>query len=942
MTQPDDHRTGERLAVTFGDFEFFPTRRQLVLAGNPVKLGTRALEILAVLIEKPGQMVAKDELISRVWPTTVVEDINLRVHVSALRRAIGDGQQGNRFIVNAAGRGYSFVAEIGYARESPEPAPVIAKSARAAHNLPTALTRMVGRTTEVMALTQLVGTQRLVTIVGTGGVGKTTTGLAVARNVVANFEAGVQMVDLATARDENSVIEAFAAALGFSVSKEYPFDNLISYLKHKDLLLLVDNCEQVLAEVAQIVERLLRASATVRILATSREPLHAEGEWPYRMAPLGVPEDDGLFITAIKARKYASIELFVERALTGEQAFELTDANAGIVAAICRGLDGLPLAIELAAAGVGRLGIRELAVRVHDQVSIRSSGRRTAASRHQTLIATFDWSYDLLTSLEKLAFQRLAAFNAAFSLESAAGLVAHAGVSHDDAVTAVMGLAEKSLIATDISGMSVRHRFLNTVRQYAFEKLKVSSDFITIYRWHAEQVLKLMRQAELGWESLDREEWIAAYGYAMDDVRGALDWAFSSQGDALLGVSLTSISVPFGLQLARLEEFRARVEHALHWFTSGGPPQPELEVRLRATLGLINANLQRQQPGADTESTNHSDAIDGIGSLKNRISPLLRRTIMQIESGEYQEALDTAIRMGLVAQKINDPLAELTANRVAAQAHHFAGNHGQARAYAERVLDDPAKSIPVAYVPVQTDRRVWMRIVLARISWMEGMTEQAEGIAAESVELALADSPFALCQALAFAACPIAIWNGSVAVARQHVDALLVETSRYRLDNWKAYGEWYERVLNADAVSVEAESGLSPISASSASISGLLLDTIQTMNPSITRAGPQPLGIVGWSAPERLRVHGDWILRQNAAEAGPHAKTVFERSLQLAENQRALSWALRAATSLYRIRLKGDSSQTDRKRLESLCSRFSEGSRTRDLRTAQSLLNDAA
>jgi predicted ATPase len=575
---------------------------------------------------------------------------------------------------------------------------------------------------------------------------------------------------------------------------------------------------------------------------------------------------------------------------------------------------------------------------VHDQVSRGTSGRRTAAARHQTLRATLDWSYELLGAAEKVAFQRLAVFNGPFAMDPAAGLVAHGEIGSQEAVGAVMGLAEKSLIVTDAAGTTLRHRYLNTVRAYAFEKLRASADFISIQRWHAEQVLKLMRQAELGWQSLDRAEWIATYGYAIDDVRAALDWAFSPEGDTALGASLTSISVPFGLQLARIEEFRARIEHALYWVRSSPTPQPEIEARLRDTLSMLTSNLQRVQPAEAVAEAVRADPVEGIGSPKNRISPLLRKAVFQIEGGDYEGAVKTASRMSAVAQQADDPLAVLTANRVAAQAHHFCGNHSQARAYAERVLDHPAKSIPVAYVPVQTDRRVWMRIVLARTAWIEAQLEEARRFTAEALELAMADSPFALCQALAFAACPISLWNGELEPAREHVRTLMAETRRYRLNNWKAYGEWYEAALDAGLDPPPAGERAPRPSSELATASGLLLDTVLSINPWIAGVDPRVLSAIGWAAPERLRVQGEFALREETKDAETRAESLFLQALEHAEKQRALAWRLRAALSLGTLWSKQGRTGHARTLMGDVANRFSQGSEGRDIKRARAFL----
>jgi predicted ATPase/DNA-binding winged helix-turn-helix (wHTH) protein len=930
-----------RPALRFGPFHLLPAERLLLESGKVVKLGARAFDLLTLLVQRAGQVVSKEELISHVWPTTVVEEINLRVHVAAVRRALGDGQGGNRFIVNAAGRGYSFVAEVaGEPGEAPikTASPSVAMSDH--HNLPSSLIRMVGRSNEVQALVRLARSQRFLTIVGAAGVGKSTVALAVARELLNDFPDGIWFVDFAAISSSALIPSSFATALGLAISASSPHADLVAFLKDKTALLLLDNCEHLVDEVASVTEQLLKGSPALHVLATSREALSAEGEWQYRISPLAVPKEERTELTAEFAREHSAVELFVERAITGEQAFELTDENAAIVAQICRTLDGLPLAIELAAARLGALGIHELAVRVDDQVSRGAPGRRTAASRHQTLRATLDWSFHLLNATEQVTLQRLSVFNGAFTMESAVGLAAHNGLDAQNALNAAVALADKSLITTDVSGTTVRHRLLNTTRAYAFEKLAETEDFTAIYRRHAEQVLKLMRQAELGWETMPRADWVVSYGYAIDDVRSALDWAFSSDGDASLGAALTAVSVPFGLQLMLVEEFYARVEHALYWIRARTTPHPEIEARLRMTLATLSQNMQRPLAARRAEEVLAADPIELIGSPKLQVAPLLRKTIFQIEAAEYDGAVNTAARLGNVARKTKDPLAILIADRVAAQAHHFCGNHRIARTYAERVLDHPAKAIPLAYIPVQVDRRVWMRIVLARILWMEGNADQAVAVSGEALEFASSDSAFAVCQSLALAACPIAFWCGDEVQEQEHVTRLLREADRYRLGYWRMYGEWYQLALTALTGAAkqkrvcEAPSAIPPTTPPR----GLLLDTMLTIAPGLSGVDARSSKASGWSAPETLRIQAQALLRDSSLDAHGRAEEILMRSLKTAEQQNALAWTLRTAISLGALwSQQGQEGQAIRL-VSGVRARFSEGFSTRDLREATSFL----
>src|SRR6266478_1331964 len=346
-------------AISFGPYRLLAAQRLLLERDKPVRLGSRAFDILAALVERTGEVVGKEQLIARAWPQTFVEEANLKIQVSALRRALGDGQGGNRYVITVPGRGYNFVAPV--RREEPSrasPPPTVASAVK--HNLPFAVTRMIGREEAVAALVSRLSHQRLVTVVGAGGIGKTTVALAVAERMMASYEHGVWLVDLAPLGDPRLVPSAVATVLGLKIRTEDPLAALVAAVRDNRMLLLLDNCEHVIDAVAGLAAAVLSGARGVSILATSREPLGAAGEREYRLGPLGSPQaSDGL--TAGEAAAFPAVQLFVERVTAIVEDFALTDANAPAVVQICRRLDGLPLAIEFVAPRVEVLGIEGLA-----------------------------------------------------------------------------------------------------------------------------------------------------------------------------------------------------------------------------------------------------------------------------------------------------------------------------------------------------------------------------------------------------------------------------------------------------------------------------------------------------------------------------------------------------------------------------------------------------
>ncbi len=451
--------------IVFGPFRLFPEQRLLFQGSSPLRLGSRAREIILTLVERAGQVVTKCELMARVWPGVTVEEGTLRVHICALRKALGGGQFDGQYIENVNGLGYRFVGRIEHvtepvalvARTAP-PAPIRAHSAAP-------LTRMIGRDGVVETLSQRLREKRLLTVAGPGGIGKTTVANATMEQLRGDYMDGVRFVDFASISDPQFVPATLAGALGVAPLTMNPLHDAAEHLANHQMLIVLDNCEHVIAAVAQLVETLLAKTTEVHILATSREPLRAQGEWILRLPPLEVPPRSES-LTAQEALEYSAMQMFVEHAMASHHAFELIDANAHAAAEICRRLDGLPLAIELAAAHVGLFGIRGLVAHLDDLLDLLTQGRRTALPRQQTLRATLDWSFNLLSEPERVALRRLCVFSESFDLEAARAVVAHDDIGSVEVLDIVSSLTAKSLIVAD-SDEAGSFRLFQTTRSYA-------------------------------------------------------------------------------------------------------------------------------------------------------------------------------------------------------------------------------------------------------------------------------------------------------------------------------------------------------------------------------------------------------------------------------------------------------------------------------------------
>ena len=586
-------------AFVFGPFRLLVARRELLAHGVPVALGQRAFEILLMLVSRHGQLVTKDELMAEVWPGVVVEENNIQVHISAVRKVLAAAGDGERYLLTVAGRGYRFVAPVERASgeeakraDPPDRGPAAsAEVGAASNNLPQQLTSLIGRQADLAEIKARLNSHRLVTLTGSGGVGKTRLVIEAGRGLLERYPDGVWLAELAPLNDAQLVTSIIGEVLGVNLSATAgALDTLVSALRTRELLLIIDNCEHVIAEAARVAEALMRMCPRVSILASSRERLAIAGESVIRVPSLSAPQPSES-VTAARAPDYAAVRLFVERATALGCGFTLTDANAATVASICRRLDGIPLAIELAVPRLKVLPVEQLAVGLDARFQLLTGGSRTALPRQQTLHALIDWSYGLLSDAEKTLFAHLSVFLNGASLASIVAVTAG-----EDTPSATIGdlslsLVEKSLVQTDLGGSECRYGLLESTRYYAAEKL---ADPGRLRRRHAEHFAARLAQATAEWETMPTRQWVARYEPDIDNLRGALEWAFGPDGDVAVGVELVAHSHVLWAELGLILEHR-------RWVTTG------LEQIGKATPPDVSARLLSWQAGDVRELDDPAD-----------------------------------------------------------------------------------------------------------------------------------------------------------------------------------------------------------------------------------------------------------------------------------------------------------------------------------------------
>jgi predicted ATPase/DNA-binding winged helix-turn-helix (wHTH) protein len=675
----------------FGPFRLLVARRELLAHGVPVTIGQRAFDILMLLVSRRGELVTKDELMSEVWPGIVVEENNIQVHVSALRKVLGSAGDGERYLLTVAGRGYRFVAPVecegvaqantggDFGAGSRALASSEEQGAGASNNLPQLLTSLIGREAELADIKAYLADHRLVTLTGSGGVGKTRLAIEAGRAGLERYGDGVWLAELAPLEDAQLVTSIIAEALSINLTGTTPaLDTLVAALKHRELLLIIDNCEHVVAEAARVAEALIRGCPRLSILASSRERLAIAGESVIRVPSLPAPDASDA-LSAADAREFAAVRLFVERAAALGLGFSLRDDNASAIGSICRRLDGIPLAIELAVPRLKVLSAQQLAEGLDERFRLLTGGSRTALPRQQTLHALIDWSYELLSDAEKRSLARLSVFLGSATLASITAVVASGEIAPAEVGDLLLSLVEKSLVHADLSGGEARYRLPESTRYYASEKL---ADASAVRRRHAEHFAARFAQATAEWETTTTQQWIVRYEPDIDNLRGALEWAFALGGDVEVGLDLVGSSHVLWAELGLVLEHRRWVLTALGKIRRTTPPKQTARL-----LSWQAGDVRELDDPADYDEAVRAASIYrklGDGFQEGRV--LLRAGTARLLPDSVQDGERLLRKAHALVQPFGATKTLARCLSALASARVFAGDLAQARALHDETI----------------------------------------------------------------------------------------------------------------------------------------------------------------------------------------------------------------------------------------------------------------
>ncbi|WP_445147222.1 ATP-binding protein [Dyella sp. Tek66A03] len=949
------------MQIAFGPFCVDPAGRLLTNSGDPREIGGRALDLLIALLERPGTVLSKRELLKQVWPDAVVEEGSLRFHMTQLRRILGDGVDGARYIATQVGVGYAFVAPVSKTPRASSPPDSVVRAdggfghpVRNASHLPPR-PRLIGRDEDARLVVDRLRQPALFAIVGPGGMGKTSLAVEVAHRISAERDGRVAFVDLAQVEDAALVLSAVAGVLGIPVQAEDPLFVLLAHLRTQTLLLVIDNCEHVVDTVSALAERIRDEAPGVSLLTTSREPLRARGEQVHWLKALDFPaETAGLSVDRLLA--FPAVRLFVERASAGNASFAVDAADAYLIADMCRRLNGMALAIELAAVRVATHGLQTTHAMLGERFSLGWLGRRTALPRQQTLRATLDWSYGLLSPVECLMFDRLAIFVGPFSLQAASQVAADAQLDTMTAAATLDELAAKGLVSVDHSDMADSYRLLEMTRAYAREKLAIrgEAEMHALAFRHAAFHTELL--AGLGSSPVEVFDGVAGLANQLGNIRSALEWSFGPRGDAGLALPLAAASAPLFLHFSLLIECRTWCSRATELLELGYHGTPA-ELELQAALGFVLMFTRGNSAAAEKALLRAMQIAVALGDHWSQLRLLGRLQIFYERIGDFGSSLAWAEQAIDVGNAIGEAEAIGVAASLAGVSHHLLGNQQLAREELEKALRHSLPSRRSRTIHYGFDHRNRTGLALARTLWLQGFPDQARRWADQvESEAAALEHPVTHCIALVWTLC-IYIWTGDLDKAAKSLQTF------EDIAQANAFGPYIAASRGMrGAIAIRAgETGdaVSLLEESLAQLHGMRYELLNTsfeiaLAEGLILAGEHARALAvmertiehsrssgdAFALPELLRIKAVTLKALHPADTAPVIAMLGE-SLALSRQQGARAWERRTTMELARLAQEQGRASEARELLQACRDAVSEGFDTMDLRQLERLLHQA-
>ena len=891
--------------LQIGVIQLDPTRRLVKLRGQAVRMNARGFDLLECLVQAGGEVVSKEALIERVWPGLVVEEANLQVQISTVRKALGADRE---LIETVARQGYRFAVNLVIDASGVTFSPTTGIPVT---NLPHPVSALIGRDRVIDEVSALLSARRVVTLTGPGGIGKTRVALEAGHRAIAHYPAGVWFVDLSSIHSPELVAGRVASALGARVDHyAHGYRAIADLIGDDRLLLILDNCEHLINELAELATTLIRFAPQMRILATSREALVVEGELIYQVPSLG-------FDRAMSAGDEASsaVALFQSRVSALGLDVPNDEHHVEQIRTLCARLDGIPLVIEIAAGWLTVVGLDALLERIDDQLPLQMTGNRSLAPRHVTLGATLDWSFNLLEEDEREIACLCAVFAGGFTLDAALALCAPKFASAR-AVSLLSSVARKSLICVDLDELGTRYRILETTRVYLRDKLRERGGWDAVVRRHVDYFLGFFKDAAEDPGPELRIRHLQTYLRETDNARAAIEWAYSQPGTSVLGAKLAARMMYPMFNASMIQECSRLAERALQVNKDHVLGDRVLEMEL---LGMRAAAISYTIGPTDEVASLWGRALslaEYCGDVVTGARALWGLWTQRLYAGLPRESLRFA-NFYAGYDSTDRTAHEMHAHRLIGTSMHFAGDQNVAwdrLDHVARQFDYSVHHIPM--IGSRFDQRRAAQVTLTRVNLLKGKLSTAlSDVALITSDYALGVAPPMLrCYALIDMAIPVSMILHQWELARRYCDELKEVLSAHPLSIWAACNACFSDIIEmhlrrSTQKRVQLETHIDRLQQMRFLVHLSLIECLCAQRRYDEGDYAEALATIeraysdciardeAWCLPEILRLRAECVLRLNGTEALAPAERDFVEGLVMARDQGAVLWELRLAKS---------------------------------------------